>query len=178
MFNELFFEIVNFAASGDFFTDGVGAGVRRSDNDAVAEADFAIFFVTEDAFVKNLEEGSEDGGVSFFDFVEKDDGEGLLHNLSGEAEFVGGAVFDEAGDVGAGNKFVHIEAEDVIFAVEVDGGEGFGKFGFADTGRAEEEEGTDGTVLIFDAGGSATESVGNGGDGFLLVDHALVDEMF
>ena len=158
--------------------DFVGAGVGSGDDDGVAEADLAVFFVAEDAFVEDLEQGGEDAGVGFFDFVEEDDRERLFHDLGSEAEFVGSAVFNKTRDVGGGNKFVHVEADDVVFAIEVNFGKGLGELGFADTGGAEEEESADGATLIFDAGAGATESVGDASDGFLLVDHALVDEMF
>lgn len=73
---------------GDFFADGGSAGVGSRNNDGVAEADFAVLLVAEDAFVEDLEESGEDRGVSFFYFVEENDGERLLHDLSGEAHGV------------------------------------------------------------------------------------------
>ena len=64
--------------------------------------------------------------MGFFDFVKEDDGERLLHDLGGEAEGIGSAVSNEAIDIVSGDEFVHIEANDVIFAVKINFGEGFG----------------------------------------------------
>ena len=177
-FDELVFEIVDGDTGDDFFTDFVGAGIGSGDNDGVAKRDFAVFFVAEDAFIENLKESGEDGGMGFFDFVEKDDGERLLHDLSGEAHGVGGAVADETANIIRGDKLVHIETDDVFFAVEINFGKGFGEFGLANAGGAEKEEGTDGARLIFDASASAPQGIGDGGDGFGLVNHAGMNELF
>lgn len=116
--------------------------------------------------------------MSFFDFVKQDDGERLLHDLSSEAEGVGGAVTNETVDVVDGDKFVHVETNNVVFAVEVDFGKSFGKFGFTDTGGAEEKEGADRALTISDAGTGATQGIGDTRNSFGLVDHAVVDELF
>ena len=46
---------MNGDASGDFLADFFGAGIGGGDDDGVAEADFAVFFVAEDAFVEDLQ---------------------------------------------------------------------------------------------------------------------------
>ena len=51
MFNEIFFEIVDMGACGDAVADIGGASIGGGDNDTVAEANLAVAFVTEDAFV-------------------------------------------------------------------------------------------------------------------------------
>ena len=59
VFDKSFFEIGDLFAGGDFFTNGVGASVGGGDDDAVAEGNFAVFGVAQDAFVKNLEQGGQ-----------------------------------------------------------------------------------------------------------------------
>lgn len=66
----------------------------------------------------------------------------------------------------------------MVFAAKVDFGKGFGELGFADAGRAEKEESTDGPARMLDAGAGAAQGVGYGGYGFGLVYHAFVDELF
>lgn len=169
---------MNRGTSGDFLTDGVRAGVRSGDNDGVAETNFAVFLIAEDAFVENLEESGENGRVGFLDFIEENNGERLFHDLRGKAERIGGTVANETRDVGGRNKFVHVEANDVFFAIEINFRKRFGELSFTDAGGAKEEKGADGASLIFNAGGGTTESIGDGRNGFFLIDHAFVDEMF
>ena len=102
----------------------------------------------------------------------------LFHYLSSEAHGVGGTVLNEARNVVCGNEFVHIETNDMFFAVEIDFGKGFGELGFADASRTKEKKSADGTFLIFDAGTSTAEGIRDGGDGFFLVDHVFMDEFF
>ena len=135
-FDELLLKFADINTRGDFFANNIGTGVRGGNNDGITEADSAVFFVAKDAFIKDLEEGGKHCRVGFFDFVEQDDGEGMLHDGSGEAEFVGSPVLDKSLNVGGENKFVHIETDEVAFAAEIYFGNGFGKFGFADTGGA------------------------------------------
>ncbi len=66
----------------------------------------------------------------------------------------------------------------MVFAIEVNLGKGFGELGFADAGRAEKEESTDGPARMLNSGAGAAQSVGYGGYGFGLVYHAFVDEGF
>ena len=116
--------------------------------------------------------------MGFFDFVEKNNGEGLFHDFGGETFGVCGAVGDEAGDIGTGNVLIHVEADDAVCAIKINMGEGFGEFGFVNAGGAEEKESADGATGVFDAGGSTTESASNGRNSDGLVDHAFVDELF
>ena len=51
--------------------------------------------------------------------------------------------------------FRHVDADDVPFIIEEGFGQGLGKFCFADAGRSQEDEGTDRTVRVFDAGTGA-----------------------
>ena len=116
--------------------------------------------------------------MGFFDFVEKDDGKGLFADLGGKTECIGGTITNEPRNVVGGNKFIHVEADEIVFAVEIDFGESFGELGLTDTGGAEEKESANGAVSAFDAGTGAAKSVGNGGDGFDLVNHASVNQFF
>ena len=49
------------------------------------------------------------------------------------------------------------------------------KFRLPDTGRAQEEERTQGAIRVLQSAATAANGVGDGGDGFVLSDHAQVD---
>ena len=83
----------------------------------------------------------------------------MFHDGGREAKLIGSTVLDETLDVGRENEFVHVEADKVAFATKVDFGDGFSKFGFTDTGGAEEKEGANGAVFVFDAGSGTTQGV-------------------
>ena len=68
--------------------------------------------------------------------------------------------------------FAHVEADDGFVAVKEESGEGAAQFGFADAGRAEEEEGTDGAVRVGQSGAVAADGVCYRFDGGLLADDA------
>ena len=146
-------------AGNDLVADFARASVRSGNNNSIAKTDFAVFFVAEDTLVEDLEQSSEDGRMGFFDFVEQNHSERLFHNLGGETESIRSAVANETGDVVNGDEFVHVEANDVVFAVKVNFGKSFGEFGFTDTSGAEKEEGADGAVAIANAGAGATQSI-------------------
>ena len=61
----------------------------------------------------------------------------MFGHLGGETERVFGAVTNKTRNVFGGDKFVHVEANQVAFAAEINFGESFGEFGFADTGGTE-----------------------------------------
>ena len=70
--------------------------------------------------------------------------------------------------------FAHIEPDHRLIVVEQKLGERAGEFGFADAGRAEEDERTDGPVGVVHPGAGADHGVGHGFHGFVLADDALV----
>ena len=98
--------------------------------------------------------------------------------MGGEAKLVSGAISNKFGNVFGDHEFVEIEADDVLFAVKIGGTDGFGKFGLANAGRAEKEEGADGAIFATDAGDRAAQSVTDRRNGFGLVDHAFVTKSF
>ena len=52
------------------------------------------------------------------------------------------------------------------------------QLGLADAGRAEEEERADRAVRVVEAGPRAADGVGDGANGVVLADHALVEALF
>ena len=66
--------------------------------------------------------------------------------------------------------FRHIDADDVTFIIEEGFCQGLGQFGLADTGRAEEDEGTNRTVRVFDTGTGTDNGIADDADGIVLAD--------
>src|SRR5271155_2114558 len=73
------------------------------------------------------------------------------------------------------HKFRHVEADEGFFGSEHELGQGSGYFGFAYAGGAQEQEGADGAVGIFQSGAAAPDCSGQGADGFVLADDSLVE---
>lgn len=120
-----------------FFEDVLATDVGGEDDDGVAEVDEASLSVGEASVVEDLEEGVEDVGVGFFDFVEEDDGVGATAYLLGElasffVAYVAGRGSDEAGDAVFFHVFGHVESDEGVFVIEEEFCEGFAELGFAD----------------------------------------------
>ncbi len=74
--------------------------------------------------------------------------------------------------------FAHVESQEGLVVIEEELGEGFGEFGFADAGGAEEKEGTEWAVFGGDAGFGATDDIADGFDGFGLADDTFLEFVF
>ena len=61
-----------------------------------------------------------------------------------------------------------------MFVVEQELGQRASQFGFADTGRSEENKRTDRTIGILETGARAHHRIGHSLNGFILANHALV----
>src|SRR5207244_3483354 len=70
--------------------------------------------------------------------------------------------------------FSWFEAEQSLLGAEHELRERARYFGFADAGRTEKQEGTDGPVRAFQAGTAAADGAGKRGDGFILRNDPLV----
>ena len=84
---------------------------------------------------------------------------------------------DQAGHRMLFHIFRHIDADHRLIIIEQEGGQGAGQFGFADTGRAEEQERADRPVRILQPGARAAHRVGNRDDGLLLADDAFAERI-
>ena len=73
--------------------------------------------------------------------------------------------------------FAHVDANHVVLAVEEQLSQRAGQLGFADAGRAEENERTDRALGVFEAGAGADDRVGHGLHRFVLADDALVENL-
>ena len=71
----------------------------------------------------------------------------------------------------------HVDADHRVLVVEQELGERARQLGLADAGRAEEDEAAERPVRILQAGAGAPDGVGDGGDGFVLADDALVQAL-
>ncbi len=71
-------------------------------------------------------------------------------------------------------ELAHVEAHDRLVVIEERLRERLRQLGLADAGRAEEQERPDGSTLVAHAGAVASHRAGNGGDGVILSDDALV----
>ena len=85
-----------------------------------------------------------------------------------------GGRADQAADGVLLHVLGHVDADEVVFAVEERFGQGLAQLGFAHAGGAQEDEAADGPLGILDAGPGADDRVGDEADGFVLADHPFV----
>ena len=155
------------------------AEVARQDQDCVLEIDGAPLRIGDAAVVEHLKQDVEDVRVRLFDLVEEHDAIGLAAHGLGELTAlvvadVSGRRSDQAGHAEFLHVFRHIDADEVLLVVKQRLGQRFGQLGLADARRAEEEERAERTVRILNPGAAALDGLGDGLDGLVLTDHALM----
>ena len=77
---------------------------------------------------------------------------------------------DHAADRVLFHVFGHVEPHHGLIVIEQELGQCLGQLGFTDTGRAEEQEGTDRPVRILQTGTRPAHGVGYGGNRLILTD--------
>ncbi len=161
------------AAAGD---------VRGHDQHGVLEVDRAALAVGQAAVVHHLQQHVEDVGVRLLDLVEQHDRVRPAAHRLGElaallvADVAGGRA-DQPRDGVLLHVLGHVDADHRVLGVEHELGERPGELGLADAGRAEEEERADRAVGVLEAGARAAQRVGDGLDGLVLADDALVQAL-
>ena len=76
------------------------------------------------------------------------------------------------------HELAHVQADHRVLVVEEELGEGLAQLGLPDAGRAEEEERADGAPRVLEARAGPADGVGDGDDGVVLADDALLDPVF
>jgi hypothetical protein len=76
------------------------------------------------------------------------------------------------------HELAHVDADQVLFAVEQEARQRLAQLGLAHAGGAEEQEGAVRPVRVGQARARAADGVGHGGNGLVLADHALVQLVF
>ena len=156
-----------FGAKAHFgrLADQIGAEVRGHDDDRIAEIDLAADRIGEASFFEDLQQEIHHIGVRFFHFVEENDAIGAPAHLLGElsAFFIADIARRRSGHAADGeffHVFRHVDLDQRVFAAEQVRCEQAGQVGFAHAGRAEEQEGADRAVGIFDIGSAAANRAG------------------
>ena len=71
----------------------------------------------------------------------------------------------------------HVDADQRVLVAEQELGQRLGQLGLADAGRAEEDERADGPLGVLEAGARPPHGAGDGVDGLVLADDALVQRV-
>src|SRR5437016_10604831 len=147
------------------------ADVRGHDDDRVLEIDGIAETVSELTIFKYLQQDVEDIRVRFLDFIEQYDGVRRALHTFGELSTlfianVSGRRADQLRHRVLLHELGHVEADQSLLGAEHELRERARYFGFADAGRTEKQEGTDGPVRAFQAGTAASDGAGKRGDGF------------
>ncbi|CAB4869011.1 unannotated protein [freshwater metagenome] len=121
--------------------------------------------------------------MSLFDFVEEHHREGLAANGFGQlTTFVVTHVARRGTDQTTHGVLLHvlthIELDQRVFVIEQELGQGLGELRLTDTGGAEEDEGTGGTLGVLQSGTGATNRTAQSLHRFVLTHDALVEFVF
>ena len=135
------------------------------------------------AVIQDLQQGVPHFRVGFFDLVKQDHPVGPAADGFGQlaAFFVADISGRRAKQAGDGVLFAvlaHIDPHQRVFIIEHELGQGFGQFGLADAGRPDKDKGTNRAAGVFQAGARPADGIGDGRDGFVLADDALVQALF
>ena len=156
--------------------------VRGHDQHDVLEAHRAALAVGQAAVVHDLQQRVEHVGVRLLDLVEQDDRvRPAAHGLGELAALlvadVAGRRADEPRHGVLLHVLRHVDADHRLLRVEHELRQRAGELGLADAGRAEEEERADRALGVRQAGARAAQRAGDGLDGLVLADDALVQAL-
>ena len=130
--------------------------------------------------VKYLEQHIEDVRMRFLDLIKKDDGERFsaycLRELSAFiVAYVSWRCSDQSGDGELLHILAHVDPDHVIFIIEEACRQCSRQLRLTDTGRSEEQEGTDRTLGILDTGLGPKDRIRDLLYSFILSDDALME---
>ena len=159
--------------------DQVRADVARHHDHGVLEVHGAALAVGQAAVIQHLQQHVEHVRVGFFHLVKQQHGIRLAaHGLGQVAALlvahVAGRRADQAGHGMLLHELAHVDADEVLLAVEQEARQRLAQLGLAHAGGAEEQERTRGAVRVTQARARTADGVGHGGDGLFLAHHALV----
>ena len=144
----------------------VSADIRRHDDDRVAEIDLAALGVRKIPVFHDLEEHVEGFWMGLLDFVEQDDRVRLATDRFGQLTTffvpdVARRCSDQSGNRVAFHEFGHVDLDQVIFRAEHELGERLGEQSLTNTGRSEEDEGTDRSLRILEPSAGSSDGLGD-----------------
>jgi hypothetical protein len=158
----------------------LGADVGGHDDDGVLEVDGVAEAVGELAVLEDLQQDVEDIGVGLFDLVEQDDGVGRALDALGElaALLVADVARRRADELGDGvllHELRHVEADERFIRAEEEVAPGCGPPRFCRRRWGRGRGSCRWAALgVLEAGARTADGAGEGGDGLLLRDDALV----
>ena len=153
--------------------------VRGHDENDVAEVNRSTLAVGEATIVEKLQQHAKHIGMRFFDLVEEHHRVGTTTHRFGELTTLVVADVSRRRTNEATHRVLlhvlaHIDANHRTLVIEQELGQRSGELGLADTRGAEEQEATDGTMRVGQAGPTSPDRVGDHGDCVVLTNHPLV----
>ena len=137
--------------------DIAAADIRRHDDDGVPKVDRPSLRVGKSPIIEDLQQDVEHIRVCLLDLVEQDDGIGTATNSLGELpSFLEADIAwrraNQPGDSVLLHVLGHVDAHHRLLVVEEEFCERTRRLGFADTGRAEENERPNRPIWILQSG--------------------------
>ncbi len=162
--------------------DPVATYIGGHDDHGVLEVDRPPVAVGQAPVVQDLEQEVEDFRMGLLDLVEEDHAVGATpHRLSQLATFlvthIAGRRTNHTGHRVALLVLAHVQADHGLLVIEEELSQGPAQLGLAHARGAQEDEATDGPVGILQASTGTAYRVSDGGYGFVLPHHAVVQAL-
>ena len=159
--------------------DQMRADVARHHDHRVLEIHRAALAVGQAAIVEHLQQHVEYVRVRFFHLVEQQHGVRFAAHGFGQipaffVAHVAGRRADQAGHRVLLHEFAHVDANQMVFAVEQKARQRLAQLGFAHARGAEEQKAARGAVRVRQTRTRAADGVGHSGNRLVLAHHALV----
>ena len=164
---------------GDTVEQVQRADVRGHDDDGVAEVHRPTLRVGQAAVVENLQQRVEHVGVGLLDLIEEHYRVRLAADSLGQLSAlvvadVAGRCSHEPADRVPLLVLTHVKANHVLLGIEERVGQGPGELRLADAGGTQEDERTDGSARVLDAGAGSHDRIGDELDRLVLADDPLM----
>ncbi|MNR03302.1 hypothetical protein D3C85_1191890 [compost metagenome] len=125
--------MLKLVATFDVFSDSIGTSITRCNDNRITEAHFAVFHITQDSLVEQLQKCREYLWVSLLNLVEQHYTKWLFHRLGGQTIWIIRSIGNQTRHVFGSNIFVEIQSDHSFFTPEINIRQGFCKFGLAHT---------------------------------------------
>jgi hypothetical protein len=163
--------------------DHLATQVGGHDDHRVLEIHGTALAIGHAAVVQHLQQHVEDIRVRLLDLVEQDHAVRLATHGFGQvaALFVADVArrrADQAGDGMLLHELAHVDADQMVLAVEHELGQRLAQLGLADARRAQEQEGAVRPVRIGQPGTRAADGIADQAHSLVLPDHPLVQLVF
>ena len=174
--------VADLSVRSDTIEDIGGTKVGGQDDDGVLKVDGTSLRIGDSSIVQYLKQDVEHIRVCLFHLIEQNNRVRSAANRFGQLTAlliadISWRRSDQTGDGVFLHVFAHINTDHVVFIIKQGLGKGLGKLGLTDTGRSQEQEGTDWTVRVGDTCPRTQDCFADKADCLILSDDIFVQDV-